>query len=143
MTNRTLIGDFGGGDYRIRVSKPGFDVTAALDPERLAFDSAWKDGAVIYAIGSVVYPGGQTSYVEVPFGETMPNIPFVYAWRYDSGTSLTICDVLTIDTNYRSYITPVASETSLRFYGALRNSGNTAYQAYTAGYIILRGMADG
>jgi hypothetical protein len=81
--------------------------------------------------------------VEVPFGETMPNIPFVYAWRYNSGTDLTVCDVLTIDTNYRSYITPVASQTSLRFYGALRNSGNTAYQAYTAGYIILRSMADG
>lgn len=143
MVNRVLIGDFGGGDYRVRMSKPGFDVTAALDPERLAFDSAWKDAAVVYAIGSISYPGGSTAYVEVPFGETMPNIPFVYAWKYNSGTDIIASDVLTSSTTYRSYLIATVSQTSLRFYGAKRNGSNTAFDAYTAGYIILRSMADG
>lgn len=143
MVNRVLIGDFGINDYRIRMSKPGFDVTAALDPERLAFDSTWKDGAVVYAIGAISYPGGSTAYVEVPFGETMPNIPFVYVWGYNSGTDLFISDVKTDSTNYRSYINPVVTQTYLRFYGAKRNGSNTVFEAYTAGYMILRSMADG
>lgn len=143
MVNRVLIGDYGGGDMRIRMSKPGFGVTAALDPERLAFDSAWKDGAVVYAIGAVSYPGGSTAYVEVPFGEVMPNVPFVYAWKYLSGTDIFVSDVVTESTSYRSYITPVVTTSSLRFYGADRNGSNTAFNAYTAGYIILRSMADG
>ena len=143
MANRVLIGDFGGGDYRIRMSKPGFDVTAALDPERLAFDSSWKDGAVVYALGSINYPGGTTAYVEVPFGETMPNIPFVYVWGYNSATDLTVSDVKTDSTTYRSYVNPVVTQTYLRFYGARRTGDNTAFVAYTAGYMILRSMADG
>lgn len=143
MTNRVLIGDFGGGDYRIRASKPGYDVTAALDPERLSFDSSWKDSAVVYAIGSITYPGGSTAYVEVPFGETMPEIPFVYTWRYNGSLDITACDVLTLDITYRSYLTIGVSQNWLRFYGARRNVANTAYLSYTAGYMILRSMADG
>lgn len=143
MVNRVLIGDFGGGDYRIRASKPGYDVTGALDPERLAFDSSWKDSGVVYAIGSITYPGGSTAYVEVPFGETMPEIPFVYAWKYLSGTEIMVSDFENTSTSYRSYIAPIVTQTSLRFLGADRNGSNTAYNAYTAGYIILRSMADG
>ncbi|SFJ55157.1 hypothetical protein SAMN04515648_4562 [Phyllobacterium sp. CL33Tsu] len=134
MVNRVLIGDFGGGDYRIRMSKPGFDVTAALEPERLAFDSTWKDSAIVYAIGSVNVPN-TSAYTEVNFGETLPFVPLVYYWQYLSSTELIIGDVTTTNTAYVTYYASV-TQNYIRFY----TPGSIGY---TAGYLVLRSMADG
>lgn len=139
MTNRTLVGDFGGGDYRIRMSKPGFDVTAALDPERLAFDSAWKDGGIVYRTGTVAVPGGPFQEAAYSFGETLPSIPFVYPWRILSGTEL---QQGAKGTNLQTYRTwhCIASTTGLIFSGQPDTSSDGAY---TIGFLVIRSLENG
>jgi hypothetical protein len=132
MTNRTLIGDFGGGDYRIRMSKPGFDVTAALDPERLAFDSAWKDGATVYKIGTVA------RNTSVSFGETLPSIPFVYYWKILAGSKIMTGVYATNNSAFVAYYARVTT-TSLIITG----SAFDALDGTIFGYMVLRPMANG
>lgn len=132
MTNRTLIGDFGGGDYRIRMSKPGFDVTAALDPERLAFDSAWKDGATVYKIGTCV------TNATVSFGETLPFIPFVYYWKIQSGTQVMSGTYATNNTAFVAYYARVTTTSFVITFSAFDGPVGTSF-----GYMVLRPMDNG
>lgn len=142
MANRTLIGDFGGGDYRIRVSKPGFDVTAALDPERLAFDSAWKDGATVYRIGTVAIPdfSNFSHYVQYDFGETLPVIPYVYCWKYSSSTKVISGGLNTSSTSHRPY--PIYLSSSWIRFGP-DDFVDGVSESYTVGFMILRSSGNG
>lgn len=63
MANRVLLGRYSGSDYRLRVSKPGFNVLAGLSREQLIFDSDWLSTLLVLAKGSVAFgtvlgPGG-------------------------------------------------------------------------------------
>lgn len=142
MTNRTLIGDFGGGDYRIRVSKPGYDVTAALQPEQLAFDSAWKDGGVVYSTGTASVFGGDSSNGPSPtslsFGETLPEIPFVLSWRKLSATESQMGADSTSDNLYRTWHC-IASTTGLTFFGQNYDTEGT----FTVAYVVIRSLTNG
>ncbi|QPC91454.1 hypothetical protein [Mesorhizobium sp. INR15] len=52
MANRVLLGAIG-GSYKLKVSRPGFDVTTALPNEQLAFSSDWGDAGKVLMTGSV------------------------------------------------------------------------------------------
>ena len=79
MTTRLFIGDLGGGDYRARISKPGFDAgNSALDKKNLLFDSAWAFTGKVHAIGQFI---STTASKTVSFPE-LPYIPAVYATIY-------------------------------------------------------------
>ncbi|MBZ9653555.1 hypothetical protein [Phyllobacterium lublinensis] len=139
MTNRVLIGDFGGGDYRLRGSKPGYDVTGALDPERLAFDSAWTDTAVIYMKGLVAVPSTPPSgFVQINFGETLPAVPFVICFRKIAGNAYRMGSDDSTATVYRPYFYTVTT-TYIRFWQNESPTGGGG-NAYTAGYLILRSI---
>lgn len=70
MANRLVIGAFD-GKSRVRISKPGRDVLdPALRSDRIAFDSTWFDGALVYASqnihqGQVVFNWPDLSYPPV------------------------------------------------------------------------------
>lgn len=68
MSNRLVIGDVtGSGDYRLRISKPGFDVlNLALAPENIIFDSSWGNAI------SEIHQSGSLS--------------FTHTWTYTPGT---------------------------------------------------------
>lgn len=140
MTNRTLIGDFGGGDYRMRRSKPGYDVTAALDPERLAFDSAWLDTAQVYAKGSIFVPkntGIAPIPVNIIFGETLPTVPFCIYWWKVGGSDIRMgTDKSTNAGVYYPYFNSVTT-TFIRFF----SDASFNPTDYVAGYVILRSIA--
>lgn len=58
MVDRIVIGDFdGAGDFRFRVSRPGYDVfDIGLLPNQLVFDSAWTTSLIVYQSGSFTIP---------------------------------------------------------------------------------------
>ncbi|MBZ9600763.1 hypothetical protein [Phyllobacterium chamaecytisi] len=129
MANRTLIGDFGSGDYRLRVSKPGFDVTAALDRERLAFDSSWPDAAVVYKTGII---NVTSSPVTVPFGETLPTVPFCVVFRVIDANNYMMGQTFNQGPNSFNWMAECTT-TYLRFFEFHGGGG------YLGGYVILRG----
>lgn len=124
-----MIGRFSGpGDLRIRMSKAGNDVFAALTPEQLAFDSSWADAGILYRSGVVAVPTGGAI---VPFGETLPIVPFVVFWRYQSSTLIRMGSASTNSTSYIPYFCQI-STSALTFQ-------TTGSDSYTAGYMIFRG----
>lgn len=135
MTYRTLIGTFASGDYRMRRSKPGYDVTAALEPERLAFDSAWPDAGIIYTKGTVSVPlGTPNGYVQVNFADTLPAVPnVIYYWKVNGSNFRMGSDKSTNVSVYMPYFT-TATTTYVRFW----QDASYNPTAYTAGYIVLR-----
>lgn len=143
MTWRTLIGQFGAGDYRLRRSKPGYDVMSALDPERLAFDSAWADVGVIYTQGAVAVPAVPApGYIEIPFADTLPNVPFVISWQYVASNAIREgADHSPGDPPMFTYQPwfPTVTTTYLRFWQD-RGSSTGGPDAYTAGYVVLRSI---
>lgn len=139
MVNRVLIGDYGGGTYGIRLSKPGFDVTTALDPERLAFDSSWKDGAVIYRVGTAVTGGASAEGNYLPFGETLPAYPIVYFWYLRSSTVFQCSNENTTQVTVSNYCCIRATPSGLYFYQRGDIEGGTS----TWAYIVLRAMTNG
>jgi hypothetical protein len=90
MSARMFVGDLGGGDYRARISKEGFD---AADPdlpgENLLFDSSWPFVGKIHVAGFLRYSvdANYPTGMEVSFPE-LPYIPAVFAADYSklSGT---------------------------------------------------------
>ena len=83
MSDRVLLGALGGGDYGLRVSRPGYDVTdPALAKEQLAFDSRWTEVSNVWMAGSVVFtPSGTT----VSYGTTFAVPPPVFGIVLISG----------------------------------------------------------
>lgn len=141
MANRILIGDYsGGGDYRIRLSRQGYDVTAALDPERLAFDSTWKDGAKIYMKGTVAVPettNNVPSWGVVNFPEVLPYVPFAYFWRVNGANQFRIGGQKVDQTQYRPY--PAFVTTSYIKFGPHMYDSNGHASGYIVGYVIIVG----
>lgn len=143
MVNRVVIGDWNGtGDYRIRGSRIGSDVLAALAPEQLAFDSAWKDGGVVYQTGTVSVFGGDSANVPTPtflnFAETLPSIPFVLTWRKLSATQSQMGAARTEDNSYRTWHC-MASTTGLTFLGPNFDTSGT----FTVAYVVIRSLTNG
>jgi hypothetical protein len=139
MVWRTFIGQWGAGDFRLRQSKAGYDVMGALDPERLAFDSSWSDVGIIYRTGSVLVPiNTPAGYVQVDFGETLPNVPFVICFRKLAGNVLRQGSDRSTSTFYHPYFFSVTTS-YLRLWGNSGDSGNNA-TAYSAGYVVLRSI---
>lgn len=63
MANRLVLGAVD-GSYKLKVSKPGYDVMTALQNKQLAFSTDWNEAGNIIAIGSVALSGDQ---VQMPF----------------------------------------------------------------------------
>lgn len=60
MTNRVLLGKLPNGQYGLRVSRPGFDVTNdGLGNNAVAFDSRWSNAKALLASG---YAGSQVNF---------------------------------------------------------------------------------
>lgn len=144
MVNRVVIGDWNGtGDYRIRGSRIGSDVLAALDPEQLAFDSAWKDGGVVYQTGTVSVFGGNSgnppSPTTINFAETLPSIPFVLTWRKLNETQSQMGAASADDNTYRIWGC-MATTTGLTFFGP---PGKNEEGTFTVAYVVIRSLTDG
>lgn len=81
MTNRVLIGKFPDGNYGVRVSKPGYDVTSnPVDNEQLAFNSDWSYMLPVLLGGTAVV---NATTVTVNFGFDLGYIPFCSAFIVD------------------------------------------------------------
>ncbi|UGX87132.1 hypothetical protein [Phyllobacterium meliloti] len=130
MTGRTLIGDFGGGDYRIRMSKSGKDVTTTLNPEDLAFDSAWLDSAVIIDRGVIAISSG--GIVTISFSTTLDAVPFVIYWRQIDSNTFFMSQTATNSAAYQAYYA-TTSLTELKFWNS------SVLPPITIGYIVLKG----
>lgn len=66
MANRVLLGAIG-GSYKFMVSKPGFDVTAGLPNEQLAFSTDWPDAGKVLMTGSISMGSGGVLQMPIPF----------------------------------------------------------------------------
>lgn len=79
MTRRVILGALPGGDFGLRVSKPGYDaLSTSLQPKQLSFDSRWTRAARVHMTGTVT--GNSTVF----FGKTFPSPPLVYVVFTDS-----------------------------------------------------------
>jgi hypothetical protein len=83
MANRLLLGKFAANDYRLRISKPTFNVMSALTPDQLIFDST------TYVQTSRVFTSGVKEYDAGPEGTVLSNFitwpdlgyrPFMIFW---------------------------------------------------------------
>jgi hypothetical protein len=138
MPWRTFIGQWGAGDFRIRQSKAGYDVMAALSPEQLALDSSWSDVGILYSKGLIAVPAVPASgYVQVSFGETLPALPFVIPFMKMSGTVIRQGADRSTNQNWGPYYCTVT--TSYIQFWQDRGVGSSP-TAYTAGYVILRSI---
>lgn len=113
MANRVLLGNYG-GTPRLRVSRPGFDVTnMTLGPEKIAFDSAWNEILTVYTANwadtslssgqdNVTF-GGYSWYIpyrELTFADTLPFRPVVMAWLRQSSNIVAWLNPVTGDPVY-------------------------------------------
>lgn len=82
MVQRVLLGALGAGQFGLRVSRPGYDVSAGgTVGNKIAFDSAWSRALRILKRGQVEATAsgqGPAQYVNISFGETMPSPPVVF-----------------------------------------------------------------
>jgi hypothetical protein len=139
MVWRTFIGQWGAGDFRLRQSKAGYDVMAALAPEQLALDSSWSDVGILVTKGLVNVPANPApGYVQVDFGETLPNVPFVIVFRKIASNAMRQGSDRSTNLNYQPWF-PTVGTSYLRFWQNRGDSGGNA-NAYTAGYIVLRSL---
>lgn len=82
MTNRIVRGNIGGGNYGIRISRPGFDVlTEAFGSTGISLDSRITDMGTVVACGLILCDSGPISF------PTMPYVPICHIERWD-GTNL-------------------------------------------------------
>lgn len=80
-TTRLFMGDMGGGDFRARISKPGYDAAAPTLPhDKLLFDSSWAFIGKPHVIGKTTLTASQTSKTIV--FPALPYIPAVYGSIY-------------------------------------------------------------
>lgn len=78
MANRVVLGEFG-GDYVLRVSRPGFNVLdPALPRHQLAFDSRWPENLNIASRGTFAFNSGNV--FDVSHGMSYATGPVVLAW---------------------------------------------------------------
>jgi len=133
MANRVILGEFG-GDYVLRVSRPGFNVLdPALPRHHLAFDSRWPENLNIAASGTIAYTSSQAT---INHGMSYPTGPVCLAWfqyggyiyQIDSAGAAVVYDggVQTL---------PMAiTQTQVRF----DSFGDRGFPPVTINYLILR-----
>jgi hypothetical protein len=87
MTKRALLGALGGGKFGLKVSKPGFDVTApSTIDKRLSFDSTVSKTMRVLMRNRLSVSSGSGKLV-VNFGVTLSSLPIVfYLWRAGSSS---------------------------------------------------------
>ncbi|RUU75714.1 hypothetical protein [Mesorhizobium sp. M7A.F.Ca.MR.362.00.0.0] len=66
MANRLVMGAVD-GSYKLKVSKPGYDVMTALTNEQLAFSTDWDDAGKVLMTGSATLNGSGILQMTVPF----------------------------------------------------------------------------
>lgn len=130
MVNRILIGDFGGGDYRMRGSIPGADVTAALAPEQLAFDSSWPDTGIILFKGSFPTSVGNPVF---NFPSALPQVPFVFLHAIKSTNEFWMGNTQSNGPNSFQWMVEVTTT-----YLQLRHGGSSGV-ATSVAFTVLRG----
>lgn len=78
MTNRMVCGQLAGGDFGIRVSRPGYDVMAeAFGSTGISFDSRLTDIGTVIAAGIIVCGGSPVTF------PTMGYVPIVKINKWD------------------------------------------------------------
>ncbi len=132
MVDRFIAGDMGGGVFGLAGTKPTFDVKTDTVPEHFNFDSRWKDGATVYRIGTAVADTSLT------FGETLPEIPFVYHWRIFSSTLIMSGTYATNDSTFQPYTCKVNKTDIIFLNGAFDGPPGSTF-----GFIILRPVTNG
>lgn len=82
MVKRVSLGRWGDGSYRLRVSRPGFDVdNTALTPSQLAFDSTLDGYGQLLYTGMASMPDGMSNYPLVTWPD-LGYVPTVFMYRY-------------------------------------------------------------
>ncbi len=78
MANRVVMGELPGGGIGLRVSRPGINVlSTGLNPNQLAFDSAWPNTMRVVTSGNRSI-GSAPGSVTVNYGESVSGIPNVF-----------------------------------------------------------------
>lgn len=83
MANRMLLGKFAAGDFRLRVSRPGFNVLNDLTRKNIAFDSTFPDTLSIYQVGRAKFVPHVTNRTDYGF-PGLGYIPLCFGLYYDS-----------------------------------------------------------
>lgn len=87
MVDRVLLGHLGGGEYGLKVSRPGFDVNVA-EGAQLAFDSAFNNQIKVHM--KVDFLGDPAVSTYVAFGKTFSAPPpIIYMDKQTAYGSLT------------------------------------------------------
>jgi hypothetical protein len=87
MTNRVLLGKFPDGNYGLRISDPGYDVSSnPVNNERLIFNSDWSAILPVYQIGTVSVNNSTTTVNYTDLGYT----PFCAALVNIAGRGLEV-----------------------------------------------------
>lgn len=80
MANRLILGLFTTGDWRLRISNPGFNAASVgTAAKNIAFDSTWAGSSAIFMSGTITFPNNNV--VNVNFGTTFSAIPIVWIAR--------------------------------------------------------------
>jgi hypothetical protein len=104
MSNRVVLGNLGGGDYGLRVSKPGSDAInnngSQVSVDNLIFDSTEPIGHLPLwryyrrQIPGATFNSSSGTYsltlFTISFGTTLPFPPLVYGFKEVSGGMLSI-----------------------------------------------------
>lgn len=124
-TTRLFIGELSPGDYRARISQPGYDASnPSLPRERLQFDTSWPFAGNIHAI--IAVPGGPSAPPS-PNTVMFPALPFVPAVQVVVASQNT----LTTDFNRRRIELG-------RVYGVNGPSSPIRWTAYSNRVVITR-----
>lgn len=134
MANRVILGEFG-GDYVLRVSRPGFNVLdPALPRQNLAFDSRWPENMNIVASGTLGYSGSAVSAINHGMGYGTG--PACFAW-FQYGGYIYQPDLLGPQVSFdggRQSLSMSVTTSQLRFTGG----GDRGFPPVTVHYLVLR-----
>lgn len=88
MVNRVQLGDLGGGEFGLKISRESVEVTTVSDPSDLLFDSREEEygNALLSGTASLTFTGIESTKNTgtISYGTTLSYIPVVLISRVDS-----------------------------------------------------------
>lgn len=147
MTWRMKSGNFGGGTYGVRVSKPGIDVTTAVtgqflvDTTSVVYQSVLSGDTAIFSEGSATVPAGTyTASVTLPAAFAPYSNLAMLATYYMVNNSGVVYTVPNISNTYLTFhVTSGVLYLNLTFRSAGGTGTGTLSFTHRVAYSVFRG----
>lgn len=139
MVQRVVLGKVGTGDYRLRVSRPGYNVMdLGLARQNVFFDTEWLSTLLVLAEGSVsvTYSFGTSSYGVQPNILTWADPGFIPVFL----PSINLAAVPGYAYNPRAYMRFGVKRTGVDY---IQNTTNGGGGTFTLEYLVLRAPEGG